>query len=84
MNNIVITIATGTNKVIASGYSPSFYETEAQQFEDIVKDLKNIKKNLADESLFICVATWADKKENSNGIVYENIDELINEFKSKE
>ncbi len=84
MNNIIITIATDTNKIITSGYNPSFYETEAKQFEDVVKDLENIKKNLADEKLFICVATWADKKENSSGLIYETIDELINDFKSKE
>lgn len=84
MNNIVITIVTDTNKIIASGYNPSFYETETQQFEDIVKDLKNIKKNLADEGLFICVATWAGKKEESSGLVYETIDEVINEYKAKE
>ena len=84
MNNIIITIATDTNKIITSGYNPNFYESEAKQFEDVVKDLENIKKNLADEKLFICAAFWNDDLKKSNGRLYQTIDELINEFKSKE
>lgn len=84
MKNIVITIATESNKTIASGYDPSFYETEESQFEDVVNDLTALKTNLEGESLMIFVVTWANgDKTDSESSTYVDLDNLIELYRSK-
>lgn len=84
MKNIVITVAAESNKTIASGYNPSFYETEESQFEDVVNDLMVLKTNLEGESLMIFVVTWADEdKSDSESSTYVDLDNLIELYRSK-
>ena len=84
MKNIVITIATESNKTIASGYDPSFYETEESQFEDVINDLTALKTNLEGESLIIFVVTWANgDKTDSESSTYVDLDNLIEVYRLK-
>ena len=84
MKNIVITVAAESNKTIASGYNPSFYETEESQFEDVVNDLMALKTNLEGESLMIFVVTWTDDdKSDSESSTYVDLDNLIEVYRSK-
>ena len=84
MKNIVITVAAESNKTIASGYNPSFYETEESQFEDVVNDLMALKTNLEGESLMIFVVAWADEdKSDSESSTYVDLDNLIELYRSK-
>lgn len=84
MNHIAITFITPDNQTVAFGYNPDFYESKQHQFEDIIRDLENFKERSEGKKLLISVAFWNDDPKKSNGRLYQTIDELINEFKSKE
>ena len=83
MNNISITISTRDNRTQAFGYDPKFYENENARNIDITNDLAHAKERFEDQVAIVSVAEWDDDVENSNGIVYQNIDEVLEVYKPK-
>lgn len=84
MNNISITISTTDNRTQAFGYNPKFYQDETKRNADIVSDLEKAKELYGDKIAIISFAEWDKNIENSNGLVFTDIDKLIKEFDSKE
>lgn len=84
MNNVSITVSTTDNRTQAYGYSPEFYKDENARNRDIRSDMLAAEEYFGDVIAIIAVAEWNNLTENSNGIVYNSIAEVLEAYPAGE